>query len=215
MERTTYSLGQLVLHAPIGGLVVYKKNWRGTAVAVGDTLWPGNVVMSIVDPASTALDAFVLEKDAAGVEVGAAATVMADARPDRRFEGKVTMIADVSRPIERGSPVKYTAVQIELLDGDPTLLKPGMKGDAYIRTGRIENAVVVPRAAIRGDGDAPYVLVAADSGVERRSVKLGSGDLARVGVSEGLSEGERVLVGEAPAVAEPLAKTDASARAGT
>ena len=33
-------------------LIVYKKNWRGSSVAVGDTLWPGNVIMSIVDPAA-------------------------------------------------------------------------------------------------------------------------------------------------------------------
>ena len=37
-----------------------------------------------------------------------------DARPDREFEGKVTNVAEVSRPIERGSPVKYTEVKIEM-----------------------------------------------------------------------------------------------------
>ena len=44
--RVETSLANLILKAPIGGMIVYKKNWRGNTVGVGDTLWPGNVVMS-------------------------------------------------------------------------------------------------------------------------------------------------------------------------
>ena len=49
VERVGTSLGKLVLTAPLAGMVVYKKNWRGSTVSVGDSLWPGNVIMSIVD----------------------------------------------------------------------------------------------------------------------------------------------------------------------
>ena len=86
IERARTSLGSLVLKAPIGGMIVYKKNWRGAVVGVGDTLWPGNVIMSIVDPTKTALRAFVLEKDAAGLEAGAMAEVRVDgAAPGSRM----------------------------------------------------------------------------------------------------------------------------------
>ena len=61
----------------------------------------------------------VLERDAAGLQVGAEATVVIDARPDREFQAEVAQVAELSRPIERGSPVKYTEVKIELADGDP------------------------------------------------------------------------------------------------
>jgi multidrug efflux pump subunit AcrA (membrane-fusion protein) len=192
--RVETSLASLVLKAPIGGLIVYKKNWRGSSAAVGDTLWPGNVVMSIVDPASTALTAFVLEKDAAGLHPDAPATVVVDARPGREFRGRVATVAELSRPIERGSPVKYTEVKIELEDGDPSLLKPGMKGEARIVVGRLDDAVVVPRVAVMGEGDARFVHVASAEGSERRAVKLGAGDLVRVSIEEGLEGGERLLL---------------------
>jgi HlyD family secretion protein len=209
IERVETSLGQLVLHAPIGGLVVYKKNWRGSTVGVGDTLWPGNVIMSIVDPKKTALRGFVLERDAAGLAAGAAATVRIDARPDRVFEGRVSSVAELSRPIESGSPVKYCEVQIELLDPDVALLKPGMKGEARIVTGKLEDVVVVPRSALRDGAEGPFVRVAAEGGgePERRAVKLGPGDLVRVSVEEGLRGGERVLLGGAEEVAEREART--------
>ena len=195
IERVEFSLGNLVLKAPIGGLIVYKKNWRGASASVGDTLWPGNVIMSIVDPASTRLKAYVLERDAAGLTVGDPATVTVDAWSDRPFDGKVAKIAEVSRPIERGSPVKYSEVEIEIENGDARLLKPGMKGEARIVTGTLHDAVVIPRSAVRGDADAPFVVMQVAEGTDRRPVKPGLGDLVRVSIEEGLEGGERIVLG--------------------
>ncbi len=193
--RVETSLGSLILKAPIGGLVVYKKNWRGATVGVGDSLWPGNVILAIVDPASVALTAYVLEKDAAGVQKGAEAQVVVDARPEHAFKGSVLSIAEVSRPIERNSPVKYSEVKVAIADGDPALLKPGMKAEAHVAIGRVDDGVVVPRTALRGDAQQPFVLVENGGEPERRTVKLGPGDHVLVSVVEGLSGGERVLLG--------------------
>jgi multidrug efflux pump subunit AcrA (membrane-fusion protein) len=211
IDRLGTSLGNLVLKAPLGGLVIYKKNWRGGSVQVGDTLWPGNVILSIVDPASTLLSAFALEKDAAGIEEGAAATVRVDARPERVFSGRVKSVAEISRPIERNSPVKYTEVRIAIEGGDPALLKPGMKGEAWISIGRVASAIVVPRSALRTDGEAHYVLVEGPRGSERRPVVPGVGDQVRVSIAEGIQEGERVILGGGEAPSAPTAPPEGGA----
>ncbi len=220
MGRVTTSLGSLVLRAPIGGLVLYKKNWRGGTVAVGDTLWPGNLIMSLVDPASTVLTAYVLEKDAAGVAKDADAMVTVDARPGRTFRGKVKSIAEVSSPIERNSPVKYSEVKITLEDGEPGLLKPGMKGEARIVTGRVERALVLPRSALRGEPESPFVLVRnGGTEPEKREVKLGPGDQVRVSIVDGVTEGDLVLLDDGSAEgeagqAEPAADKTPAPRGG-
>jgi HlyD family secretion protein len=204
MDRVETSLANLVLKTPIGGLVIYKKNWRGSSVQVGDTLWPGNLILSIVDPTSCLLNAFVLERDAAGLEEGAPAIIRVDARPDREFRGKVKSVAEITRPIEQGSPVKYAEVKIEFEDGDPELLLPGMKGEAWIEIGKVESAVVIPRSALRGEGEDTYVLVAGPEGTEKRAVKAGVGDQVRISILEGLDDGERVLLGgEDPPTGSP------------
>lgn len=195
LQRVSTSLGKLVLKAPIEGLVVYRKDWRGNTVSLGDSLWPGNVVMSIVDPTSTGLTAFVLERDAAGLEVGASADVLVDSAPGKVFEGKVARIAEISRPIESGSPVKYTEVKIEIDDEARATLRPGSKGSARISTAKLEDAIVVPRAAIHGPAESPYVVIESAAGREERPVTLGAGDLVRVSVSEGLEGGERLVIG--------------------
>jgi hypothetical protein len=194
MERVNTSLGNLVLKAPIEGLVVYRKDWRGNTVSQGDSLWPGNVVMSIVDPTSTGLTAFVLERDAAGLAVGAPAEVLVDSAPGKVFEGKVARIAEISRAIESGSPVKYTEVKIEIEDESRSALRPGSKGSARIATASLEDAVIVARAAIHGPAESPFVVIETATGREERPVTLGAGDLVRVSVSEGLEGGERLVI---------------------
>lgn len=212
IARVETSLGNLVLRAPIGGLVVYRKSWRGETVAVGDTLWPGNVIMSIVDPKSVGLSAFVHERDAAGVQQGARAQVVVDALADRVLEGKVARVAEVARPIEQGSPVKYTEVKIEIDDEDRSRLQPGMKGRGHIVVGTLDNALVVPRAAVHGDRDAPFVLLARGGSTEKRGVTLGPGDLVQVSVTEGLDEGDRIVIGISPEPVETAASGAGSAR---
>jgi hypothetical protein len=103
-------------------------------------------------------------------------------------------------------------VSVESLDGDVELLMPGMKGEARIVTGRLEEAVIIPRSALRGEADAPYVFVRTASGAERRAVKLGPGDLVRVSIEDGLSGGERVVIGDEQPLAEDEQNTARSRR---
>jgi multidrug efflux pump subunit AcrA (membrane-fusion protein) len=199
IERAQTSLGRLVLSAPSGGMVVYRENWRGATITVGDTLWPGNVILSIVDPTRAALKVNVLERDAAAVQTGAVAEVRIDARAERVFPARVESLAKHSRPIEQGSPVKYFEARVHLNDGDPELLKPGMTGQARILVAELEDAVVIPRAAVRGTNGGYHVLVDGPAGPQRRPVRLGPGDRVRVSVQEGLAPGESVLITDIPA----------------
>jgi hypothetical protein len=125
-----------------------------------------------------------------------------DAFAGRAYAGKVASVSKLSRPISQRSPVKYFEAQVALDESDAERLRPGMEGEAEVRLGKtIENALIIPRAAVHGEGDQSFVLVAGPRGKhEHRGVKLAGGDLVRVAVESGLTEGERVLLGE---VADP------------
>jgi hypothetical protein len=205
------------------GMVVYRKNWRGGTVSGRIVVWPGNVLMQLVDPSTTALKVYVPEKYATGLEAGQAATVRVDAFAGRTYTGKVASVSKLSRPISQRSPVKYFEAQVTIDEADPERLRPGMEGEAEILIGkRVESTLIIPRAAVRGEGEQSYVLVrGAGGGHERRPVKLAGGDLVRVTVETGLAEGERVLLGEVageaavpqvtPADKEPFGKPAAAA----
>ena len=169
--------------------------------------------MSIVDPTKTILTVNLLEKDAAGIEEGAEALVRIDAHAERVFRGTVTSVAKLSSPIERGSPVKYFKTKVTIEDGDPALLKPGMKGQARIIINELVDAVVVPRAAVHGkDGDYRVLVEGAD-GPKVREIQLGPGNLVQVSVAKGLEDGERVLLGgEEPISGEGTASKEEPAQ---
>ncbi len=197
IQRVKTSLATLILKSPGNGMVVYRKNWRGGTVAVGNSVWPGNVLMQLVDPSETALKVYVPEKYATGLEPGQKATVRVDAFAERTYPGKVASVSKLSRPISDRSPVKYFEASVTLETPDPERLRPGMEGEAEILIGEpLADALIVPRAAIRGEGKDAYVLVAADGTPEQRPVVLGPGDLVRVAVTSGIADGESVLIGE-------------------
>ena len=60
---------------------------------------------------------------------------------------------------------------------------------------------LVPKAAIRTEGDQSYAFVVAGDIVDRRAVKIGGTDGDRVEVLAGLRAGERVVVSPPPALA--------------
>ena len=63
-----------------------------------------------------------------------------------------------------------------VLDLDETVVD-NARYEARIVTGSLKDVVIVPRAAVRGAADAPFVLLQTAQGEERRPVKLGPGDL--------------------------------------
>ena len=86
----------------------------------------------------------------------------------------------------------------ELLDWSLLLTGPDAdsRAEARIRIGGVEDSVVIPRTALRGESDAHWVLVATVGGSTRRqTVQTGAGDRVRVSILEGLDGGERLLIG--------------------
>jgi len=78
-------------------------------------------------------------------------------------------------------------------------LPPGANVDAEIRTAVVENALVIPREALRHDAGGDYVLTIKDDLVERRPVKTAVSSVTLVQVVAGLAENEpAVLPTETP-----------------
>jgi len=76
----------------------------------------------------------------------------------------------------------------------PERRKPGMFARVHVQYDQHENALLVPKRAIVEEDDALSVYVVVDSLAVRRSVATGytSGD--RVEVTDGLSDGDRVVL---------------------
>lgn len=172
------------IRAPITGVVSERSVDGGEAVGVDAPLF------TVVNSDTLELSGQIPVDRAAHVRVGAPVAFTLTAAPDRELRGRVARIDPVADPGTRqvGVYVQLANTKHEIIGGQ--FATGRIVGD------KVENAVVIPELAVRGEGDSTYVLIVADGRVAKQSVTLGPSDRAtgQVAVAKGLEGGEKVIV---------------------
>lgn len=132
-QRIRVELEEATLTAPRGGRVLYRLAEPGEIVA------PGGKILTIVDLDDVYMTLFLSAADAGRVRIGADARIRLDALPERPFRARVTFVASEAqftpKEVETASEREKLVfrVKAQVVDREPTLLKPGMPGMAYVR----------------------------------------------------------------------------------
>jgi HlyD family secretion protein len=192
------------LKAPRSGVVYYgacKLGVWATGSSVASELQPGHsaqpheVLMTIIEPSSLAVRAVVPESQLHLLQAGLTGRVVATAFPDERLSatlGELPKYPDVSGKF----PVRLTldAARLAKLEHRPA---PGMTCTVKLVPFKKTDALAIPAKGVFSDegADSPdYVFVELDGKPQRREVKVGhrSGDQAEI--TDGLKEGDKVLL---------------------
>jgi membrane fusion protein, multidrug efflux system len=182
--------------APTSGVISRKSVENGEHVARGASLF------TLVRSDVLELAAAVPARQANAVNVGQSVHFFVDGR---QFDGKVARVSPTVDPATRSVTVY---VQIPNARGT---LKGGTFASGRVVSRVISNSLVVPSAAVRqapGEGK-PYVYRIANQTIDIAPVQLGVVD-DRVGatqVLDGLSEGDRVVVGNVGALGRGMQVT--------
>jgi HlyD family secretion protein len=184
-------LAQTVITAPADAKVLTR------GVEPGQIVQPGRALLSLALAGPLQLVAQVDERFLEQLQIGQTASVLADAFPTQRFTARVQSIAPVVDAQRGAIELKFSLPQ-----PPPAFLREDMTLSVEVETARRERALVLPLAALRGDVSAATaeVRVERDGRVAARQVQLGLRTLDAAEVLEGLAEGERVLLGNTPAV---------------
>ena len=170
--------------SPIEGIVGSVYLDRGTSVS------PQIAVAKIVDMDVVKIRINVTERDLPKVKEGQLAKVRVDAYPDEIFKGFVERISPV---VDIGS--RTAVAEVEIANPDYKL-KPGMFGRVSIVVRERKSVLFILRdSVVRGDGGKlSYVFAIEGNGVSKRKVDLGLKEDLRFEVTDGLKEGELVVV---------------------
>lgn len=189
-------LGFMTIRAPRAGIVYYgdpSEPWMHDEVKIGANLGRGNTVVSLPDLKEMQVMIQVHEADIDLVKLEQRVVVTLEAVKGKTFEGKVSRIGAVADS-NWGNPENKTfTVEITLLPIDVEL-RSGTTARAEIQVETLESALQVPIHAVFSEGTEHYTFVVSGDAYERRAVKLGKNNNHRVQVSEGLKQGERVLL---------------------
>jgi RND family efflux transporter MFP subunit len=109
---------------------------------------------------------------------------------NQEIEGKVSRFAD---SLDRQTRTMETEIDFDNRSGR---LIPGMYTETTLGLREKKNALTIPLEAVSRNGDEATVLaVNAQNIVQERKVKLGVEDSTRIEVLSGLSDGDRVVIG--------------------
>lgn len=191
------------IKAPISGTVTQKD------MSAGDNVGQvGTTTMAVIsDLSALTFDMMIDELDIPSVKLGQKVEITVDALPGRTFTGYVDKI-NINGRTANGVTNYPVTVMVE--DPDPDLL-PGMNVSAEIIIEQTEHVLTVPLSAV-SRGDTVKVLPADaisekdgsidPSKAEERNVTLGVNDSTYVEITDGLNEGELVLIEQL--AADPL-----------
>jgi len=172
-----HRLELMTIASPIDGVIA------DVNAGVGDLVHPGAVIARVTSDARI-VEARISEENFAGVEVGQKATVRFTQYGGWLWNATVAKILPEADPQTQRYRV-HLDVEIER-----EKLVPGITGEASLVLDLHENALVIPRLALMAD----WVFVVKGAIVDRRKVKTGFTSLNAVEITEGLAEGELVIV---------------------
>lgn len=137
------NLRKACICSPIDGVVLSRNVEPGQTVA---SSLQAPVLFTLAENlASMQLEVDIDEADVGRVREGQEASFTVEAYQDRRFEARVSELRFAPKTIE--GVVTYTAV-LEL-DNSELLLRPGMTATAEVVVARLDDALLIPNAALR------------------------------------------------------------------
>jgi HlyD family secretion protein len=182
------------IRAPHDGFVIYANNVdREQFIEPGIPVRQRQQLFYLPDLNDMEVVAMLHESILRQINPGMRATVQVEGMTDRRIEGHVVSIAPMATLNVR-SDVRYFEGIVKL-ENVPGGLRPGMSAEVTIAMPRIENALTVPSEAVRVENGHDFCIVVNEDRLERRDVKLGQVTHEMSEVTEGLHEGDQVVLG--------------------
>ena len=177
-------LSQLLVRAPFDGEVY------SLPVKAGAYLNPGDLVLEEADLSKVVVRAFVDEPDIAHLSPGERIEVTWDAMPGRTWTGEVNGIP-ASVKLRGARNVGETTC---IVPNQDFKLLPDINVGVTIITAEHQDALTIPREALRQDDSVPYVYQVVNDELHRQPVQTAITNLTSVEVVGGLTERAQVAI---------------------
>lgn len=143
LEANDTDLSKAVIHSPINGIVLMRSVEPGQTVAA--SLQSPVLFTLAEDLTRMELHVDVDEADVGQVKEGQEATFTVDAHPNRTFPALIAQVRYGSQTVN-GVVTYKTVLNV---DNSDLSLRPGMTATADITVKKVENAILLPNAALR------------------------------------------------------------------
>jgi HlyD family secretion protein len=196
LARFERQVAGCTIRAPHDGFVIYANEPRGAnpLIEVGAVVRQKQKLFYLPDLSKMEVQTYVHESIVERVKPGMATHVVVESLPNTPIEGHVETVAPL--PVTSRNPfddLRNFVGKIQL-HSIPDRMKPGMSAEIEIVTGQRENVLMVPVQAVAHQGGREICYVAHEDALERREIQVGQMNREVLEVTEGLREGEQVVL---------------------
>lgn len=190
VEVSKVQLSYTTIYALTSGIIASVSTQEGETVLAG---LAAPTFVNIIDLNRLEVQVYVDETDIGKIEEGQEITFTVDTYTDTDFKGKVTAI--YPKAVIQDNVVNYIVV-VEIDDFQDKILRPEMTTTVIIQLETRKNVLTVPsRAIAREKGERFVTVLNGDTRIDKK-IKTGWYDTSYTEVTEGLKEGEIVLLPE-------------------
>ncbi|MBO0720899.1 MAG: efflux RND transporter periplasmic adaptor subunit [Blastocatellia bacterium] len=199
LNRDKSYLNGMQLKAPADGMVIYCDHWNWNErrkLQVGDIVWMGVPIVRLPDLSEMEVLAQVNEVDGPKLSLGSKAEVRLDTYPETVITGAIKEISQTAIKASWMAKAKVFRVVVSLDRTVREIMKPGMSAQVAVTFSETAPQLLVPRSAVRFDGESPTVTRVEDAEAYRPiAVTILSTDALHFLVANNgaLKEGDRIL----------------------
>ncbi|KYG79055.1 efflux RND transporter periplasmic adaptor subunit [Roseivirga echinicomitans] len=187
---------QFTIMAPEAGMLIYKRDWRGSKMGVGAQVaaWDP-VVATLPDLTQMVSKTFVNEVDINNIKKGQRVEIGLDAFPDKKLTGQILEVANMGQQ-RPNSDSKVFEIMVAVNESDTTL-RPGMTTSNKVIAEVLEDVLFIPVEAVHSQGDTITYIIAKDGlNITKHEVRLGKSNSDEVVVLGGIDEGLTVYLSD-------------------
>lgn len=175
-------MGEDVIRSPMAGTIYDLPARAGSFLNAGDPV----ASVGKLDPVRVRV--YVDEPELGRIATGEKVRITWDALPGKEWNGVVE-----KRPTEViALGTRQVGEVLCTVDNPMHELVPGTNVNAFILTQVVENALTIPKAAVRREGGIGVFVLQKDDTVKWQTVATGASDALRVEVTKGLQDGDAV-----------------------
>lgn len=192
-DRMEDLVGKFTIKAPMGGMLIYIRDWNGKKKEVGSQIssWDPSVA-TLPDLSVMISKTYVNEVEIRKVKKNQTVEIGVDAFPEKMFTGKVIEIANVGEQ-KPNSDAKVFEVIIQINESD-TLLRPAMTTSNIILADVQDSVLYLPLEAVHSRDSITFVYRSGSFRIFKQEVTLGLVNENEVVISSGLEEKDEVYL---------------------
>jgi multidrug efflux pump subunit AcrA (membrane-fusion protein) len=191
MRQAESNADKMSIASPIDGMAVLRSIWKSNNMAEvqeGEEVRSGMPIVDVVNPETMRVRSKVNQADINELKVGQSVQIGLDAYPELGFTGRVAQISPLAVRSVLSEKVRTFVALIDIQGSHPKLM-PDLTASLDVELAREPGSLVVPRDAVRRDGDRTIVRVQRGSSFFDQPVTLGTISAHEVVVASGLEEG--------------------------